>query len=232
MTITGASNPPEIKPQTWWRQPSWRLLCVAGLSGLLTIANLSFDSSLSASVMGWHVPGDLRKAINLSEVFAHGFGAAAILGTLLYLAPQRRTVLYLAVLLTLLSGLTANGLKGIVVRVRPHSQESIRVSGTATAQPAEESSLEVVEASFWDARQRSFPSGHAATAWGLAIGLTLAYPRGGWLFASFATLACFQRLSSGAHFPSDVLAGACIAFLWAAILLWVPQFASLLRPPP
>ncbi len=39
-----------------------------------------------------------------------------------------------------------------------------------------------------------------------------------------AVLACFQRIESGAHYPSDVLAGAAIAFLFAACFLAVPRF--------
>ncbi len=82
--------------------------------------------------------------------------------------------------------------------------------------------------SFWDARQRSFPSGHAATAWGLAMGLSLAFPRASWIFGMLAISASVQRLTSGAHFPSDVLAGAVLAFLCCAALLSLPLTRELL----
>ncbi|HBE71417.1 MAG TPA: hypothetical protein DDW52_25000 [Planctomycetaceae bacterium] len=80
--------------------------------------------------------------------------------------------------------------------------------------------IEMVEADFWDSRQRSFPSGHSATAWGLAIGLCLAFPRASGVLVFVATLASIQRISSGAHYPSDVLAGAAIACFWATVILW------------
>src|SRR6185369_11721275 len=63
---------------------------------------------------------------------------------------------------------------------------------------------------------QSFPSAHAATAVGLAIALSTFYPRGRWLFAVFAGLAMVQRLDAHAHYLSDVLAGASIAFFLAA----------------
>jgi membrane-associated phospholipid phosphatase len=187
---------------------------------VVAAVSFQFEGPWSAELMAPAVPGDIKKAINLSEVFAHGLGAAAILGSVLLLTQRSRSVVWCAVLITLVSGLTANGLKGCFVRVRPHAQESIRVAGHG----APDSGREEVQESFWDSRQRSFPSGHAATAWGLAIGLGLVFPKGIWLFASFATLASLQRLISGAHFPSDVLAGAAIAFFCAALLLSSPRF--------
>ena len=58
---------------------------------------------------------------------------------------------------------------------------------------------------------QSFPSGHTATAVGLAFGLGWLYPRGRWLFLGFAVLAAFQRVESSAHFVSDTFCGAAIA---------------------
>jgi membrane-associated phospholipid phosphatase len=64
---------------------------------------------------------------------------------------------------------------------------------------------------------QSFPSGHTATAVGLAIALAYYYPQGRWLFACFATLAATQRIASGAHYLSDTLAGAALACLVSAL---------------
>ena len=52
---------------------------------------------------------------------------------------------------------------------------------------------------------------------GLAIALAAIYPRGRWLFAAFALLACLQRIHALAHFPSDILAGAAIGCLVGAL---------------
>ncbi len=161
--------------------------------------------------------GDLRKGIELSEVFGHSLGAAGILLTVFVVAIDRRKVVWWAVCLTALSGLTANLMKGTVARIRPHS---IELLGEDALNPNASQASE--PRSFWDSRQRSFPSGHAATAWGLAVGLSFIFPRGTLLFAAFATLASLQRIYSGAHFPSDVLAGAAIAFAWAWLLLSTP----------
>ncbi|MFW6171118.1 MAG: phosphatase PAP2 family protein, partial [Planctomycetota bacterium] len=80
----------------------------------------------------------------------------------------------------------------------------------------------------------SFPSGHSATAVGLAFGLTWLYPPGRWLFTFYAFLAMMQRIESGSHFVSDTFAGAAVACL-AAAFCWGRGkldrvFVSLERP--
>ena len=203
------------------------LVCVAVVAGVVCPVAMQFDRELSTSLRGFSLPGDLRKAIALSETFAHGFGVFFILLSIFVIAQQRRRAVWIVILITALSGLTANALKATVVRVRPHA-DGLQVigHGEVTVDAAD-----AVERSFWDARQRSFPSGHSATAWGLAIGLSLLFRRGWWIFALLATFACIQRLESGAHYPSDVLAGMAIAFLIAACVTASPAVRSQLIEP-
>lgn len=150
----------------------------------------------------WHIPGDLKKAVELSEAFAHGSGVIVILASLWWIDITNRRKIQLAAITTLLAGAVANGLKFVFTRIRPHSDTNLQ---------ADDNWFPLFHGSFWDAAHRSFPSGHAATAVGLAIGLSWVYPRGRFIFYGLAATACFQRISSGAHFPSDVLVGAAIA---------------------
>lgn len=222
------------------RPPQWQTRLGPVLIGL-TVASTAFvglaafatstDFVVSDSVRGWHLPGDLRKAIHLSETFAHSLGAAAILGCIMLTAGrERRPALWLAVLITCTSGLVANSLKGCFTRVRPHSQEQILEAGELPT--AGQVQVAQSELKFWDSRQRSFPSGHAAVAWGLMIGLSLAFPRSTPLFALLASAASFQRIESGAHFPSDVFAGAAIACLSALVILSIIHLSGLGGRPP
>lgn len=236
-------KPPQFPAR---RRISSRLLLGAlGLATCTLLVNwINVDNSVSATVRGWDLPGDVAKAIDLSEVFGHSVGAAGILVAALLLAPTRRSGVWVAVVITLTSGLTANLMKTMFVRVRPHSVGTIQLAdsppGNAVtpdaAPPAElrpiegsaQAAPQLVPSSFWDSRQRSFPSGHSATAWGLALGLSLVFPRGVALFVVVAALASLQRLTSGAHFPTDVLAGAAIAFATTSLLLWLPPLQKLL----
>lgn len=217
------------------RRRTLALLAALGLAfGLAGWSVFAVDSEVSAWFRGGKLPGDLRRAVSLSEAFAHGLGAAFILGAVwLSVAAQRRHDVKIAILITLLSGLFANGMKASFIRVRPHSVDEITIVqasdavqtaaelGNLAAEEVAHATREAVEPDFWDSRQRSFPSGHSSTAWGLAIGLSLAFPRACLVFVSLAVLSCIQRITSGAHFPSDVFAGAVIACVSAIAILIV-----------
>ena len=97
------------------------------------------------------------------------------------------------------SGLAADMLKLVYVRVRPHSAAGLMDHFTS-AIPHLQSPFEAPLAQ----EIHSFPSGHAATAAGLAIGLTRLYPRGAPLFMLFAGLAALQRVMSGRTIPATV----------------------------
>jgi len=56
----------------------------------------------------------------------------------------------------------------------------------------------------------SFPSNHAANAFALATVLALRTPRWRWIAFAAAAIAAYARLHVGAHYLSDVLAGAAL----------------------
>jgi membrane-associated phospholipid phosphatase len=95
----------------------------------------------------------------------------------------------------------SNAVKLAVARVRPHATS---LEGDILATFVGSS------ASDWSAQFQSFPSSHAATGVGLAVGLSWLYPRGWPLFVSLALLAAAQRVVSLSHFLSDTMWGAAI----------------------
>jgi membrane-associated phospholipid phosphatase len=172
--------------------------------------------------------GDLSRLIRLSEVFAWGGSVALIVAVAAVLDRRGWRIGLVLGIASLGSGLAADGVKLLVARTRPAATalEATTASGTFVRwfPGATHTTLE----SQFGHGQQSFPSGHAATAIGLAVGLAALYPRARWLFFVLAALACFQRLHAQAHYPSDVLAGAAIGCLVAGLTLrWdLPRAAS------
>ncbi|HJU18657.1 MAG TPA: phosphatase PAP2 family protein [Stellaceae bacterium] len=66
----------------------------------------------------------------------------------------------------------------------------------------------------------SFPSGHSATIVALAAALTVIWPRHVLFYALIATVVAVSRVVVGAHYPSDVVAGAFIAVVTTRLVAW------------
>ncbi len=199
-----------LKPQTrhWTRQFAW-----PALLALLGAAALSVDIPLAQWLRAKGLPGGLNKLCQLSEVWGHGLGAAAILLAAWALAPQQRIKLPRMIGCTYLAGLGADIVKLFLARARPHTigrSAEIRVFDTFHGWfPF------LTNGSGW----QSFPSSHTAVAVGLAMGLSWLFPRGKWLFAAFAVLAGAQRVASCNHFLSDASWGAATGWVFAAACL-------------
>jgi hypothetical protein len=190
-----------------WRRP----VSVGALLVLAGCVAAPFDVQVARWIGDGECPDVLEKLACLAEVFAHGFGAAAVMLIVYLLDPRRRRFLVRLGVMSLGVGVVTDFLKLFLARHRPYHFKFD--GGTA--------------ATFGDwlpgwsagAGWQSFPSSHSAVAAGLAIGLGWLYPRGKWLFAVFAALALFQRVVVKAHFLSDVLWGGGAGCLLAGVCL-------------
>jgi membrane-associated phospholipid phosphatase len=213
---------------------AWYLRAAALVAGL-GVAALTIDLPVAQWCKAGHVPKELLRFLNLSEVFAHSTGVACILLTALVLDPTLRFPsfrwpavrwpsfqptaaqerLARMICTTATGGLIVDVIKLLVDRIRPRAADlaaQASVLGTFG-----DSALAVVSPSHSDFN--SFPSGHAAVATGLAAALAWKYPRGAWLFCVFCVSAALQRVATSAHYPSDVCFGAAIALVGAALFL-------------
>ncbi|MEU1276422.1 phosphatase PAP2 family protein [Streptomyces sp. NPDC005799] len=68
----------------------------------------------------------------------------------------------------------------------------------------------------------SFPSGHTAAVIAFAAAVAPAWPAAGALCAVPAAMVALERVQSGAHYPSDVAAGAAIGLASAWLVRHAP----------
>lgn len=68
----------------------------------------------------------------------------------------------------------------------------------------------------WDAyTYQSFPSGHSTTAFSLALTIAFLWPRTVWPMLALAALIAASRIVVGAHYLTDITAGAVLGTLGA-----------------
>lgn len=73
-----------------------------------------------------------------------------------------------------------------------------------------------IEDKVW--KDYSFPSGHTASSFSLAINYAMFYPQLALPLTVFAVLVGVSRIYLGHHYPTDILAGAILGTLTAAIV--------------
>ena len=109
----------------------------------------------------------------------------------------------------LLASLAVNSIKLCIARVRPNSFFTQHVGFEGTV-------LDTFQGIFWGTagghKYQSFPSGHTTVAVAFALALSAVFPRGRRLFATLAILVALQRIESGAHYLSDTLFAASLAY--------------------
>ena len=70
----------------------------------------------------------------------------------------------------------------------------------------------------WRAAYASMPSGHATTAFAVAVAFGVLWPRARPLLWLYALVIAASRVIIAAHYPSDVIAGACLGGFGALLI--------------
>jgi membrane-associated phospholipid phosphatase len=188
-----------------------RSLLWLGLVFLVT-GGLAFwlDRPTSQIFVGAGLPNLLEELFRAAEPFGNGFTVAVLLITLAKLVPSVRARLPRVALIAFGSGILVNVIKLLVPRLRPRHFD--------LEQTIWQSFEQAMLATERSGAIESFPSGHTATAFGLAIGLSWLWPEGRPVFWTLAVLVGLQRIVSGAHFLSDVLIAAALSCFLGAVV--------------
>ena len=196
---------------------------IVALIGVLVVAALSalFDARISAAMTD--APLAALVAATLVTDFGQSgymFGSAILIAGVSLLAQRsRRFVAFdpilralreracyvLGVLAT--SGLLAQVVKHLVGRARPRMMPAFGPYHF---------DLLSMEADF-----ASFPSGHAATVFAMAVALSLLMPRCRVPLFVFAVLVAASRIVVEAHYASDVVAGGFLGVASALLVTWI-----------
>ena len=194
----------------------WSLSALFAMAG---IAVMPLDQMLGNPNNLESLPGDLTRIVTLSEIFAHGFGVALVGAAVWIFSSNDRKLIPRIAMCAIWPALGANLVKLLFARFRPikYFDEFSQANFPSTIGDTFLGFMPIQRFNTVYVAQ-SFPSAHAATVWGLAIGMSWAFPKGRWLFVGIAILASIQRVTSFAHWSSDVFWGISIAFLMAGAL--------------
>ena len=194
-----------VESKTNVRNRHFRTLLVALPFVLLSFA---VDVPVEYAISSVSLPSDLRRFVTVTEPFGHGCGVFLFLVGVCVLDPRVRHKVPRVAACAFGAGVIANAVKLLVARHRPRFVDL----QTADVWQTFEGMLPLASSS---TNLQSFPSAHTTSAVAFAVGLAYVYPRGRWFFTSLAVGVATQRMLIGAHFPSDVLCGAVVGFVWA-----------------
>ena len=208
----GATNPNDAP----WVSHAYSLKGLIPPALLLLSAWLIFPHDAYLAYHCHEIPAGhpkwLRNIFDNVEPFGHGVGVV-IASTLVLLLGQKQSKCGLSLFCAGLGGgLSANFAKLWLGRVRPRNFDFASLDSHATIT----SWMPFLSGG---SSSQSFPSAHTATAVAMAVFLASLYPRARWFFCVLTLLVMCHRVHSGAHYPSDILAGAALGWCVALVCL-------------
>jgi membrane-associated phospholipid phosphatase len=172
------------------------------VTGLLA---LTIDVPLSRAMVEDHALKSLHRFLEMMEPFGQPPAVIVVSLAVLLCGGARRGASLRIAAGGLASGLAVDMLKLCVARIRPRH---FNFPGSVV-----ETFLGLLPGAGGGSHLQSWPSGHTATAVGFCLALSAVFPGGRWLFRVLALLVALQRIESGAHYLSDTLFAASVAYV-------------------
>ena len=195
----------------------WRFVLLAGCA---TWGSFALDEPVRRAVVqtqvkGWKTSDDYRFKTGVHKVGDWPWlMVAGIIGMTISWKLKKREwirILVAAMLASTIAGLVANASRVTTGRSRPRESPKIEQGSYG---PWREGRSTIGNPPF-----NSFPSGHAATAFGFAAVILYARPWLGIGAIVLASLIGWSGIMVGAHHPSDVIVSICLS-LFVAWFTW------------
>jgi len=220
----------------WASDPVRRQTALPLVLGLIAVlVLLPYDAGLSAWAGSLSIGGDLRREIEYIQQFGGITSIALVAIAIWLLDPARRGRLLDWLAAAAGSGLVILALKMLIGRPRPklgHPEMFLGPFGAFPLGP----DVGVRHAwEFWAGISSdlwSMPSSHTASAVVMAVALGWLYPRLRPLMIAMPIAVGLSRVLVGAHYPSDIVAGAAVAYVIARRAMARRWGMRLLRQPP
>jgi len=207
-----------FSPLTSWataeRRRVWAVPLVVAVIGTLVL--IPIDGWVQSQIRTIHLGGDVRRELEALQQYGQLSVSVIIAVVIVLLDPRRaRRLLDWGLALGITAGLGLI-LKMTLGRPRPVHGESMTFLGPIGARPlpnGEGGEAVVRPIEFWAdgvSTLWSMPSSHTAAAAVMSVFLGMMYPKLRALVAVLVGVVALGRIMTGAHYPSDVLAGACL----------------------
>ncbi len=193
-------------------RPVSRTWLIAALLLLLSAASVAVLDRACLNYASTHrLPDELADFFDAAEHFGTPYGAVLILVTVWMTHPTLRSRVSRTLVAPITAGLVADVFKLCVSRTRPNSFDFYQSIGSSFGG--------VLQWGAGGSQQQSFPSAHTAFAMAFAVMLGELFPKGRRWFLCLGALVALHRVTTLAHFPSDVLAGAAVGLVTARYFL-------------
>lgn len=223
MDSVAAAGPVPVVPLRTDTHGSVRLWLRVGrvCAALLLLSVTSFlivDHPLSSYLKAHRLKGELSNLFQAAEHFGTPYGATLILVTMWIILPETRRRVSRIAAGAIAAGLVADLIKLLVTRLRPGVFDF--------AEPIQASVIGFFQFGAGGSRHQSFPSAHTAFAIAFAVLLGDLFPKARIWFLGIGALVALQRVTTSAHYPSDVFAGAAVGWITASIFLGPSAFSQ------
>lgn len=205
---------------SWANTPGHRFWRWPLLGGAVAVALLwPVDGDVAAWARQLRLGGDLRRELEALQQFG-GLGSILLAALLIWtLSPQLRHRLADLAAAAVATSLATFLCKMLIGRPRPRLHEMYDAGVVLAPTGVHPFPPPVGPRHAWEFWQPigsdlwSFPSSHTSAAAALGVFLAVLYPRATWVWVLLIGIVATARVLLGAHYPSDVAAGAALGVL-------------------